>query len=118
MLSSPSRAGTLLPKGWPRRVRSAVVHAVSMSNVVFTVTRSHGENHFNARVRIQAENDRLRREVALLREELRIKDARMERIPAQRRPNYPPVERLAIGSIRPWCPACIDSEPSPGRVSE
>ena len=79
MLTSPSRVGTLLPKNWPRRVRSAVVHAISMSNVVFTVTRSHGENHFNARVRIQAENDRLRREVALLAEELRIKDARMGR---------------------------------------
>jgi hypothetical protein len=49
----------LLPKNWPNRVRSAVVHAISMSNVVFTVTRSHAENHFNARVRIQAENDRL-----------------------------------------------------------
>ena len=55
-----------------------------MSNVVFTVTRSHGENHFNARVRLEAENDRLRREVALLVEEIRIKDVRMLRIAPQR----------------------------------
>jgi hypothetical protein len=53
MLATPKRVATLLPKGWPHRVRSAVVHAISMSNVVFTVTRSHAENHFNARVRIQ-----------------------------------------------------------------
>ena len=99
MLDSSRRLG-LLPKGWPRRVRLAVVNAISMSNVVFAVTRSHAENHFNARVRIQAENDRLRREVALLAEELRIKDARMERIPPQRRPHYPPVERLAILELR------------------
>ena len=100
MLSSPSRVGTLLPKGWPRRVRSAVVHAISMSNVVFTVTRGHAENHFNARVRLQTENDRLRREVGVLSEELRIKDTRMQRIPAQRRPHYPPIERLAILELR------------------
>ncbi len=89
-----------LPKGWPRFVRSAIVHAVSMANVVFTVTRGHAENHFNARVRLQAENDRLRREISLLQEELRIKDGRMERLPAQRRPHYPPVERLAILELR------------------
>jgi len=44
MLATPKRIDTLLPKGWPSRVRSAVVHAISMSNVVFTVTRSRGEN--------------------------------------------------------------------------
>jgi transcriptional regulator with XRE-family HTH domain len=100
MLDSSRHLGAPLPKNWPRRVRSAVVHAISMSNVVFAVTRSHAENHFNARVRIQAENDRLRREVSLLTEELRIKDSRMERIPPQRRPHYPPVERLAILELR------------------
>ena len=100
MLGSRGRVDALLPKGWPRRVRSAVVHAISMSNVVFTVTRSHAENHFNARIRIQAESDRLRREVALLKEEPRIKDSRMERIPTQRRPHYPPMERLAILELR------------------
>ena len=100
MRVSSSQLGTVLPKNWPRRVRSALVHAISMSNVVFAVTRSHAENHFNARVRLQAENDRLSREVALLVEELRIKDTRMLRIPPQRRPHYPPVERLAILELR------------------
>ena len=98
MRGTTSNLSLPLPKGWPRRVRSAVVHAVSIANVVFTVTRSQAEHHFNARVRLQAENDRLRNEISLLHEELRIKDGRMERIPAQRRPHYPPVERLAIFS--------------------
>ena len=66
-----------LPKSWPRRVRSAVVHAVAMANVVSAATRSRAENHFSARVRLQAENHRLRNEISLLNEELRIKDARM-----------------------------------------
>ena len=93
-------AGSTLPKNWPSRVRSAIVHAVSMANVALTVARGRAEHHFDARVRLRVENVRLEQEVALLREELRIKDARMERVPAQRRPHYPPVERLAILELR------------------
>ena len=89
-----------LPEAWLRRVRSAVVHVVAMTRVSLTMARAHAENHFDARVRLQAENNRLRQEVALLNEELRIKDARMDRIPAQRRPHYPPMERLAILDLR------------------
>src|SRR5262249_17949111 len=44
--------------------------------------------------------DQLQQEVALLREEIRIKDARMARIPPGRRPHYQPVERLAILELR------------------
>jgi hypothetical protein len=31
-----------------------------MANVAFTVTRSHAEDHYNVRVRLPADNDRLR----------------------------------------------------------
>jgi transcriptional regulator with XRE-family HTH domain len=89
-----------LPKAWPRRVRSAIVHAVSIANLAFTATQAQTENQFNARARLQATNDRLQRQVALLLEELRIKDARMERLSAQRRPHYPAIERLAILELR------------------
>ena len=89
-----------LPKRWPRHVRSAVIHAVSMADVAFIITQTRLANHFDARVRAQAENDRLRRHVALLEEELRIKDTRMDRLPAQRRPHYPAIERLAILELR------------------
>jgi putative transposase len=57
--------GLRLPKHWPRRVRSAVVHVVSMARVAVTVKR-----------------------------------ARVERLPAHRRPHYPPIERLAILELR------------------
>jgi putative transposase len=43
---------------------------------------------------------RLTEEILLLKEELRLKDARMNRIPAQRRPHYLPTERLAILELR------------------
>ena len=100
MQSSAGTVGIRLPQHWPRRVRSAVVHAVSMANVAFIATRGRAEHQFDARARLQAENDLLQRELSLLREEIRIKDARMERVPAQRRPHYPPIERLAILELR------------------
>ena len=103
MLEIGSNEGLRLPNHWPRHVRSAVVHALSMARVAFTATQARAENHFDARTRFQGTNDRLQRQVALLLEELRIKDARMERLPAQRRPHYPPIERLAILELRAAC---------------
>jgi transposase InsO family protein len=89
-----------LPRGWPQTVRSAVIHAISLAQFSVTHTRSWAADSWNARIRLKQENDRLRQEVALLVEEMRIKDARMLRIPAQRRPHYPPIERLAVLELR------------------
>ena len=69
-----------LPKGWPRFMRSAVIQAISLAYCSLTFTRSYAANSINARIRLKQENDRLRQEVALLIEEMRIKDSRMERI--------------------------------------
>src|SRR5206468_5787202 len=85
-----------LPPHWPRRVRSAVVHTISLAQTSLTQARSVAANSLNARIRLQEEINRLRQEILLLREESRIKDSRMEQIPAHRRPHYPPIERLAI----------------------
>ena len=89
-----------LPKGWPRSIRSAVIHTIALAQFSLTHTRSWAANSWNARIRLKQENDRLRQEVTILIEEMRIKDARMLRIPAQRRPHYPPIERLAILQLR------------------
>jgi transposase InsO family protein len=77
-----------------------VLHAISLAHFSLTYTRSWAANSFNARLRLKQKNDRLRQELVLLKEEMRIKDARMLRIPAQRRPHYPPIERLAILELR------------------
>ncbi len=50
--------------------------------------------------RAVAETERLRHEVELFREELRLKDARMARVPSHRRPHYSPTERLAVLQLR------------------
>lgn len=78
-----------LPSCWPRVVRVAIVHALSLARVALTTAPD--------RVALSV---RLEQEVALLREELRIKDARMERVPPRHRPHYPAVERLAILELR------------------
>ena len=41
-------------------------------------------------VRLAADNDRLKQETQLLREEIRIKDARLAKIDPRHRPYYPP----------------------------
>ena len=56
-------------------------------------TRSWAADSSNARVRLTAEKDRLEQELALLREEIRLKDARMTRLSAHRRPQYTRVPR-------------------------
>ncbi len=91
MLGSRSRPRIPLPKQWPKRVRSGVLHAISLAHYTLTFTRSWAANCLNTRIRLKAENGRLHQELALLQEEMRIKDTRMLRIPAQRRPHYPPI---------------------------
>ncbi len=100
MVRSAASFGVALPKQWPKYVRSAIVHTISLAHTALTVTRSAAANSWNARVRLKVENQRLRQEISLLEEELRIKDARMRRVPAHHRPYYSPHERLAILELR------------------
>jgi len=89
-----------LPKSWTRHVRLAMLHVISLAQFATVYTRSWAVDSVNGRVRLKAENCRVRQEVALLREEIRIKDARMAQINPPRRPHYPPTERMAILELR------------------
>ncbi len=66
-----------LPRGWKQRVRSSILHILALSHYTFIVLVARAANDRNRRTRIRAEIDRLEHEIALLTEELRIKDARM-----------------------------------------
>jgi len=100
-MSGASWSGPVrLPRDWPRRVRSAAVHAISLADLAFTRTLAWAADSLNPRLRVQAELERLRREISLLREEIHIKDLRMEQIEPHRRPYYPPTARLAILELR------------------
>ena len=89
-----------LPKGWNVSVRSAVIHAIALANYAMVYTRSWAANSVNERVRLKAENGRLKTELALRVEQQRITDVRMALIPPHRRPQYPPGERMAILELK------------------
>ena len=89
-----------LPRGWNRWARSAILHILALSHYAFTAMVARAANERSRRTRLRAEIDRLNHELALLREELRIKNARMERVPPHQRPHYTPVERMAILELR------------------
>lgn len=89
-----------LPKGWSKHVRSAVLHVISLAQYITVYTRSWAADSVNGRVRLKAENERLKQEVALLKEQSRINGRRTDLTPPHRRPHFPATERLAILELR------------------
>ena len=75
-----------LPSNWPDSVRTTVIYVISLAHCAITCARGRAANSINARLRLAADNDRLNQETQLLREELRIKDARVAKIDPHRRP--------------------------------
>ena len=98
---SPQKPPTIaLPKSWTAHIRSAVLYVIALAQYATVYTRSWAASSLNARVRLKAESDQLQQEVMLLGEEIRIKDARMQRIDPHKRAHYPPTERMAILELR------------------
>ncbi len=105
MFSKPQPPRIPLPKGWQGCVKSAAIYVFSLAHYCIVYARARAADSINARVRLAAQNDRLHEECALLREELRIKDARTAQIAPQRRPHYGALERMSIlelRSVRGW----------------
>ena len=89
-----------LPRSWPEHVKSALLHAVALAHFALSHARGWCADSRIARVRLAAERDRWKTEAALLGEELRIKDARLEKVSPANRPHYSPSDRLAILALR------------------
>ncbi len=83
-----------LPRGWLRSVKVAMLHAISLAQFGMACIRGWAVNSPISRIRLKAENNRLRQHAAFLTEE--INDARMMRIPALERPHYLPTDRMSI----------------------
>jgi putative transposase len=77
-----------------------MLQVIALAQFAISYTRGWAANSPIQRLRLAAQNDQLQQEVWLLREEIRIKDARMESIASARRPRYMPTERLAILGLR------------------
>lgn len=90
-----------LPNGWTKHVRSAVLRAVALAATAWTLARSRAATSRHQRERLRAELDRAQTEIALLKEELSIKDARWSRLLSRRRPHYTPFERMRILQLHP-----------------
>ncbi len=95
MPGSPPNPVLCLPRQWNTRVRSAALHVVSLAHLALTAARAQAIERHRARTQRVVEFDRLRQELNLRQEEIRLKDACMARIPGHRRPYYQPTERLA-----------------------
>ena len=89
-----------IPSGWNKRVQSAILQAISLARRCFVSIVAPMANSPKASERFVAENEHLKLEVESLREELTLKDARMARLPSQRRPHYSAIERLSILQLR------------------
>ncbi len=89
-----------MPAGWTLFVKSAVLHAVSLAATALTLASSRASASRVQRRQLQAELDRATTEIAVLREELDIKDARWNRLPPRRRPFYTPVQRMRILQVK------------------
>jgi len=89
-----------LPKSWPQSVRTAIVHVISLARVAIMHTRGLALNSPDIRTRREGDLQGALDEIALLDEELRIKDGRMAMIDPHRRPHYRPIDRMAILELK------------------
>ena len=89
-----------VPRNWTASIQAAMLQVIALAQYALVYTRSWAANSPNERVRLATRADQAEQEVAMLREEIRIKDARMAGLRAARRPRYEPTERLAILELR------------------
>ena len=80
------------PTAWPGAVKMGLVQAAALAQFALVRVRGWAADSPLARVRLAAKVERLEAEVALLREEIRIKDASLAQVAPSRRPHYPPNE--------------------------
>ena len=95
-----ARKYIVLPGGWPKTVRSALLHAISLAFNAMAVVHGKAATSRNTRHRLQADLDQAQTEIALLREELSIKDLPWNRVPPRRRPYYGPIQRMRILKLK------------------
>ncbi len=72
-----------LPKDWPKHVQAAILHVIGLAHNGIVHSRSWCANSRIARVRLRSQLEQAENEISLLKEELRIKDDRMARLPGR-----------------------------------
>ena len=72
----PNLSSVPLPPSWPDHVKSAFLNALGMAHMGIACVRGWCANSPVTQVGLNGDNERLKSEVELLREELRIKDSK------------------------------------------
>ena len=106
-MSDQSLPDIPLPSGWTKNVKSGVLHVISLAHYAIVAARGWAANSINARLRLAADNDRFKQEIPMLREELRMKDARLAKIDLRHRPYYPAARRIFFGFLRHMWASCV-----------
>ena len=89
-----------LPRGWPSRVKSAILHVISLAQFTIAYTRGWAANSVNSRVRLKAERDRAQQEIALAPRRDAHQGCPHGPDSAASTPLYPPTERMAILEVK------------------
>ncbi len=89
-----------LARGWTKRVKFALIQSVSLAATALTLAHGRASTSRSTSRRLTADLDRATTEIALLREELDIKDDRWSRLPSRRRPYYTPVQRMRVLQLK------------------
>jgi len=89
-----------LPQGWCDLTLIALLQVITLARLAILNARNWPDGSECDGLRLRADNDRLKTEVALLERELAIKDARFNRLAPKKRPEYLPTERLEILLIK------------------
>ncbi len=71
------------PQGWRKRVNRVLLNAIAIGRVCASVLEAEDSLSSEAGDRAAGDSNTLRRENELLSDELRIKDARIKRVPAR-----------------------------------
>ena len=88
-----------LPRGWPEHARSAILHVIALAHAAIIGARGRTSRSEDSRDHLRGKLDNARAEIALLTEELRIKDARMAHLEPRRRPHYPSGQETPGGAL-------------------
>jgi putative transposase len=89
-----------VPRQWTSCVKSAFLQTISLASAVFTSTCALASKRKSTLTRLKAELAQAYQEIALLQEEMAIKDQRFLRVSPHRRPFYTPIQRLQILKLR------------------
>ena len=84
-----------LPKGWPDHVQFSLLYAIALASAALSIARSHRLTQG-----LRSDLERATHEIALLKEELALKDASWSRLSPPRCPHDTPVERMRILQLK------------------